>query len=67
MHICIKLSGSRGAWAFHELAEKDGHLVAVGVHLGAYDARLERAIVLEIHEGCYALRIHGTARMHVPS
>lgn len=51
-HTCIKPCRPRGAWAFHDLAAIDGHLVAIGVHIGAYDARLERAIVLEIPEGC---------------
>lgn len=52
IHICIKPSRLRGAWAFHDLAAIDVHMVATGVHIGAYDARHERAIVLEIHEGC---------------
>lgn len=52
IHTCIEPCRPRGAWVFHGLAAIDGHLVAISVHIGAYDARLERANVLEIPEGC---------------
>lgn len=52
IHTCIRPCRARGAWVSHDLAAIDGHLVAIGVHIGAYDARLERTIVLEIPEGC---------------